>query len=409
MTRARFLTGSLATLAVASAFTLAAPAAHAEDAPTAPCGTPAVDAVFRTVLHEPVFRTVPATTHSEWLWERDVTTYEHEFSRETRAALTEIDWRRELDGATEYRFIRTVIDQPGVPAVPGTPEVGHFETVVVSPAVTSTEFEYQHRVSNKFKWESEDWGNDPWLKTGNTRVVEITPAVTEQKWIVDAPAVPGTPAIPEVSHVESTWAEDTPDGFDPDPVDSRPGAVVVQEETTNGPAPAGAGWTEVAQRHLPAVVDFIWSAAAPDGYDATGQTRVASNTHEVTEKTSAAAPEGQAWSEVAGSEVVVVDSPESQELVTGEWIEELLVSPAIPAGKPCVAGPVSDPGVGTVAGPTGKPAQAAPAPVASVLPDTGNDVPLWVAPAGLAALLAGLGMIRLGRGTTPEVLPSRQA
>ena len=68
MTSTRFLTGSLATLAVASAFTLAAPTAQAAE--DRPCGQPEIAAVYDAVEIPAVFRTVPAVTHSEWLWER---------------------------------------------------------------------------------------------------------------------------------------------------------------------------------------------------------------------------------------------------------------------------------------------------------------------------------------------------
>ncbi len=48
----------------------------------------------------------------------------------------------------ERKFVnKVVIDQAALPAIPGTPEVGHFVTVVVTPAVTETMFEYQHQVT----------------------------------------------------------------------------------------------------------------------------------------------------------------------------------------------------------------------------------------------------------------------
>ena len=64
-------------LAVASG-SAAAPAAYAE-APARPCGDPAVAAVFATLVREPVLRRVPAVTHDEWRWERQVSTVVHEY------------------------------------------------------------------------------------------------------------------------------------------------------------------------------------------------------------------------------------------------------------------------------------------------------------------------------------------
>jgi hypothetical protein len=137
--KTRFLTGGLASLAVASAVTMAAPSAYAEHGVSRPCGQAAVPAVFVTVAHDPVIRLVPAVTHDEWRWQRDVTTYEYEFSRTS-------------SDVTEYLWSHKVVDQPAVPAVPGTAEQGHYETVVVTPAVTETLFEYVQQQSGKTRW-----------------------------------------------------------------------------------------------------------------------------------------------------------------------------------------------------------------------------------------------------------------
>lgn len=97
-TTTRFLTGSLASLAVASAVTLAAPSADAADEPGRPCGQPAIPAVSSTLFHEPELRVVPAVTHDEWRWQREVTSYEFEYSKVVSPAHRESDWTRELPG-----------------------------------------------------------------------------------------------------------------------------------------------------------------------------------------------------------------------------------------------------------------------------------------------------------------------
>ncbi|MBO9523240.1 MAG: hypothetical protein J7518_17035 [Nocardioidaceae bacterium] len=417
MSYPRFLTGGLAALAVGASFTFAGPAFAAEG-DDRPCGSPAVDAVYQTVVTDPVFRTVPALTHTAWRWQRDVASYEHEYGRVVSAAYDESDWTREVAGPTEYLFHRTVVDQAAVPAVPGTPEVGHHETVVLSPAVTVAEDEYQHQNTGKLRWERPDWGaqngeGNGWVKTGNHREREVTPAVTEQRWVVDVPATPGTPAVPEVAHVESQWATSSPGGSWTGPVDSRPGDSSTENQTTAGEAPAGAGWVLKATRHVDAVVETVWAALLPDGWTATGESRQSGATHEETPEATAAAPDGDGWTTIEESAVTVVDVPEHQELVMPGSVDEVLVSPALPATEDCpVAGPgdpVIDPAApdGTTEGGDAAGPQAAPEPgaevspaeatdAATVLPNTGG-VPGWMAPAGLATIAFGAVLVRASR------------
>src|SRR4051794_2220647 len=210
-TTTRFLAGGLATLAVASAVTLAAPSAEAADLTDQACGQPAIPAVHTTVEREPVVRAVPAVTHDAWLWQRDVATTSYEFSRIVRAAYAEtVDATREVDGVTEYLWSHRVVTQPAVAAVPGTPEQSHVETVAVRPAVAVTELEYVQQTTGKLAWHEAGWNGEKddedkgkgWASTGNTRVTTITAAVTEDRRVVDHPAVPGTPAVDEISHVE---------------------------------------------------------------------------------------------------------------------------------------------------------------------------------------------------------------
>ncbi|MFL6022779.1 MAG: hypothetical protein ACJ72O_05520 [Marmoricola sp.] len=398
MTRTRFLTGSLASIAVASAITLAAPAANA----AVDCGQPAVDATYSTVVHDAVYQTIPAQTHAEYLWQRDVVDHTYEFTKLVSPAGVQNDWTRQVAGPLEYLFTRTVTDVAAVPAVPGTPEVGHFDTVVTTPAVVATEWEYEHQVTHNLRWESEDWGaqngkGNGWVKTGNTRQTEVTPAVTSQVWVVDAPATTGTPAVPAVTHDESAWALSSPGADWTGPADSRPTASSTENQTTDGDAPAGTGWILVATHAVDAVFDTVWADSAPEGYSPTGASQVSGSHHEVTDAASANAPAGEGWSQVDGSETDVVDVPSSEVLVTDGYTEQVLLTPAVPATDPCVDPPVEDP-TGTQGAPAAGP-QAAPvvSSPASVLPETGNGVPPWMAPTGLAAMLAGIAVIRLSR------------
>lgn len=416
MTRStRFLTGSLATMAVASAMTLAAPSASAADVPDRPCGLAAVPAAFISVIHEPVLREVPAVTHQEWRWERMITTHELEYARVLSPATTETDWIREVPGATEYLWSRTVIDQAAVPAVPGTAEVGHHETVVLTPAVTVTLLEYvQHQTGNT-RWEEDGWnaGNNPhqgWYKSGNTHVEVLTPAVTEQRWVVDQPAVPGTPAVPEISHTETTWAASSPGAAWTGPLDSRTESGGTESTTTTGDGtPAGAGWVQQAVRQIPAVLDTIWAVVAPAGYTATGGSRVHDVAVEQTEATTADAPAGDGWSRIAESVVVVVDEPAGTETVSDGWTETVQVSPALDATAPCptapeapstgVAGP-QDGGSSAVPGAQSGPgstAVAAAAAGATVLPATGNPASPILLATAIGTLAAGGVLVRIGR------------
>lgn len=402
MTRSRFLTGSLASIAVASAVTLAAPAANAAD--DRGCGQPAVDAVYSTVVHDPVFRTVPAQSHQEWTWERDVDTVSYEFTQLISPAGVETDWSRTVPGAVEYQFVRKIVDVPGVPAVPGTPEVGHFETVVTTPAVEVQEWEYLHQNTGKTRWESESWGaqngqGNGWAKTGETRQVVLVPAVTTTIWVIDVPATPGTPAVEPVTHKEYLWAAANPGGDWRGPIDERIGAGTTENETTDGEAPAGEGWALVATRTVAAVYDTVWAASAPEGYDPTGASKVVGSTHELSDSSSAQAPEGEGWTQVADSAVTVVDVPASEVLVSEGYTEQVLLSPALPATEPCVEPPTQEPTQEPTSSTEGP--QAAPAVETStagtVLPATGNDVAPWMAPTGFAVMLAGIAVIRFSR------------
>lgn len=413
--KTRFLTGSLATLAVASAMTLAGPSAQAADTADRPCGLPATPAVYTSLFHEPVLVEVPAVTHDEWLWERIVTTVEHEFAKVVSAAYDETDWTREVPGTVEHLWSLKVIDRAAVAAIPGTPEQGHFETVVVTPAVTVTEFQYIQHKTGRSRWAPEGWnaGNDEdegWYRTDNTRVEILTPEVSEQQWVVDQAAIEGTPAVTELSHTEEVWAASTPGADWTGPHDSRTVGGSTESTTTTGDdLPAGNAWNKLDTRHVPAVVDTVWAQTAPDGYIPTGDTRDLA-IPEQTDVPSAAAPDGEGWSRIAGSLVVVVDQPTTTDLIPG-YTEQVEILPAMPATEPCVEGPeapdTDEPSNSAVAGPqaddagegagTSTVASAAGASTASVLPATGNAVSPLITAGGFAALLAGSALVRVAR------------
>jgi hypothetical protein len=416
---ARLLAGGLASAAVASAVTLTAPTAYAADGADRPCGQPVVPAVFVTVITEPVLRLVPAITHDEWRWQRDVTTFEQEFSRLVSPAGTETDWVR--SGTVEHLWAHKVVDQVAVDAVAGTPEKGHVDTVVVTAAVTATLFEYVQQQTGHTRWERADWntqnGNADtgkgWTRTGASREDVVTEAVTEEVWVVDQAAVPGTPASPEISHLEYSWAETSPGSGWTGPVDSRTVGGGETTTTTGDDVPSGLGWAKAATREVPAVVDTVWADGAPDGYAATGASRVKHVTTEQTGDPSATAPEGDGWSQVAESRVVVVDVPETTELVSRGSVVQAEVSPEIPGTPAC---PEASPGLGgSVVSPAdadaqtghhavkpaknhaGGQAQGAAAAASTVLPAAGSPVSPLLVTAGLSALLAGGVLVRIGR------------
>ena len=347
-----------AALAV-TAFGLAVGAASASAADTVPCGTPAVDAVYRTV----VTPAVPEVSHLEYLWTRETTTYE-------------LQWQR------------WVVDTAAQPAVYGT--VTHpavYETVVVTPAQPAWDeeveqplgydlYEFQH-TSGKTRWEPDpNWNSNTnqnsngWTATGASKPAtetvtihhEAVPEVTEQRLVTPEweEQVLVSPAVEEEGHFDRQWSQTSP----------------------------GAGWEETGERRpVGTELEEQWAAASP----------------------------GSGWVQ-SGQERRVVDQsavPESS--------EQVLVSPAVPAGPPCPveepvdpveepvdpvdepADPVDEPADPVVEpAPKPKPASAVPQvgtvtkPAATVnaapqqLAHTGADLTLmWI---GLGTLLAGIGV-----------------
>ena len=417
----RFLAGGLASIAVASGVTLAGPSAYAADGADGAdraCGQPAVPAVFVTVITEPVSRVIPAVTHEEWLWQHDVATMEHEYSRVVTPAQTVTDWVR--PGTVEQLWSLKVVDRPAADAVPATEEQGHYATAVVTPAVTVTQFEYVQQQTGHTRWEDAGWNAEKadgdngkgWTRTGATREDVVTEAVTQQVWVVDQAATPGTPAVTEISHLVHQWSASSPGDDWSGPLDTR---VVGggSTSTIGDDVPSGSGWTKNGSHEVPAVVDTLWADDAPVGYDATGASRVKGTIVEQTSDHSAAGP-GDDWTQVSGSRVLVVDQPETTEVTPGTTRQDQ-ISPELPATPACSAvAPVAvDPATSAVAAAEatghsvvqgahaahhqGSNTSAAAAGAATVLPEAGNPVSPLLLTAGLGALLAGGVLVGVGR------------
>ncbi|MBM7517887.1 hypothetical protein [Nocardioides nitrophenolicus] len=342
--------GSLALVAVLGSGSGLLPVAAATPAgpDTVPgCGQPAVPAQWGSVEHPAVTRQVAATTRVEWRWQRTVATTEREYARETAAAVVLVHWTRTVE-QVEHEYARTVVDRA---AVPGVPEQGHAETRVVTPAVTAEEWEYVQQTTGNLRWRWAGWNAGDngagWSWTGRTREVEVSPAVTEQVWVVDHPAVP---AEPEQSHVETAWVADgtpPPAGATPTGVARTVSSGAEEQDLPVGEPPAGAGWVEGATAEISAAEEErVWlpDGTAPDpGFDATGETRPGPARVETTDVTSALPPAGEGWAELPGSAVERVVEAAREVVVQPAWVEDFVVVAAQPAGPPCAEVPAGVP------------------------------------------------------------------
>lgn len=164
---------------------LIATSAHAAEST---CGQPAQPAVFRTVT----VPAVEATYGTDLEWTRTVL---------DQAAYTDYGWARELAeyAYTSYQWTRHVIDQPFVPAVPGTDAVTHTE--YRWPVLTR---------QDQYRW--------PVL---TRQFVQGTPAVDEvghweyqyERQVVDQPAqVIQHPAVTHIVHHDAVTHEVTVPG-----------------------------------------------------------------------------------------------------------------------------------------------------------------------------------------------------
>ncbi|MFJ9313123.1 hypothetical protein ACIRN4_02945 [Pimelobacter simplex] len=376
-----------------------------------PCGLPEGPPVYTSIEHPAITEIVPAVTAPGWRWQRVVPTVEHAYARTVVPAVRSVRWTRVVV-VRESAYARTVVDRP---FVPGTPEAGHEETRVVTPAVTVTRWEYVQQQTGRTRWEREGWNagenGKGWSPTGATDVQVVTPEVTEQVWVVDRPAVP---EVPEVSHVETTWVVDgavPPAGAVATGGSREASSTPESRDLAPGVVPDGAGWTEGATTETtPAVVDVVWlrAGAAPAlGYDATGATRAGAPAVETTSDASASPPDGAGWAALPDSVVELVVSPEHEMEVVPAWVEDFVV-PGEPTTEPCAAAPAAPAAPvapaapdGAVAGEeVGTPATGAdpvrPA-AATGLPATGAPVAPWLVLLGAGGVLAGAVTVRAAR------------
>lgn len=365
--------------------------------------------VAETVLveHPAVVRVLPAVTHSEWRWSRTTVPAEAEHTR-TVGSTDLVAWERVTEVVAAQYALR-VVDQPFVPARPGVAEQGHYETRELVPALVVTEWEYEQLRTGMFRWEAEGWNAGPgglgWSPTGSTRGTVLVPAVTEEVWVVDAPAVPPVDEIPEVAHTETDWftAEETvPAGWLPTGANRVDGTSTERVELPDGEDP-GTGWASLGVVGVTGgVLESLWAAFADpaEGWQPTGATRAGAPVVETTGLL-ALPPAPAGWVEVPGSEVVVVDSPEQTEVVREAQTEEVLLPP-VPCAPPPPAGVIdTTTGTGGATGlpagtPAGTPGEGRPA-AGTVLPATGSPVGPATVLAGLALLGAGSVLLRGGR------------
>ena len=360
--------GSLASLAVITMAgpALAAPADPASAAGDVRCGTPAVPAVFETVVHPAtfetvehaaVFRTVPAVTHLEWKWTRTVEVPEHKFQRTVTEQL--VEWKRDA-GVVEYEWTRQVVESAGTPGREAVAEQGHWETRVVTPAVMVTEYLYVKTRNDNPNARNEYWTDNPnwnaevnehslgWKRTDQTRQVEGSPAVTDEVWVVDVAGQEAVEEVPPTYSTQTQWSAQRPSGADWAATGLHKAVIsgVEQQLLPLGELPEGDGWYQTGATYEgSAHTENLWAETHPGGdWVATGQQRPGRSTIETTRTHSATAPDA-GWTRLDGSETTVVDEAEKtvevtpawteKKMVKAPWAEQVKVADAIPAGPEC--------------------------------------------------------------------------
>lgn len=207
-----------------------------------------------------------------------------------------------------------------------------------------------------------------------------TPAVPAVIETVTQPA--GEQTIPAVTHLEWLWTRTVPvherqyeltaagykafvwvresgviEGPDGEQTSSKEAILLPK-----GAVPSGDGWELSGETFWVKDANAkVWSLTPPAGtkWEATGKKRVAFRETETTTEHSALPPAGSGWVKVPGSEIVVVDVAEQVVVHEEPWTEEVVVSPAVPAGEPC---PSDDPTQDPTDDPTAQPAAPAGSP-----------------------------------------------
>ena len=127
-------------------------------------------------------------------------------------AVSPADVAEELDtivvlNAT-YGMQKIVIDSPAIPAVPGVPAVTHqdYQAGHVHAKPVSGNAQHDFKIGNqKYQIVGDQSRPAFMLSYGWFWCVTATPA--QMITIIDSPAIPGTPAIPAVTHIEGAYAD----------------------------------------------------------------------------------------------------------------------------------------------------------------------------------------------------------
>lgn len=367
-----------------------------------PCGTPAVPAVYDWVVTQPA---VAEVSHLDYQW-----------VRQTSPEQTVLHWER-VTTTTIYQWKlwvpNTAVPQQQWSATsPGDGWVNTGESRVTEvPAVTEEVTSYEFRRWNQKNAEffgASRWSVDPkwnandsnakaegWEPTGNTRpeTVVVTPGstLTEYRWEQD---------LPDGEWTTQESATSPGEGWERGDVVS---STSTTEDAWSESAPEGDGWVKTGEsRVIPATFEYRWAATSPG----TGWTQTDAEPKKVIDVQ--ATPEDKAWQEVtpavpAGApcveeppvdETPVDGTPVDETPVDEPPTEEPVDEPAAPEEVP--ATPEAKPVVKAVAAKP-KPASAIPqvetaqAVSPTRLAHTGTDLTLLWTGLGLVVIGAGLG------------------
>lgn len=370
---------TLTMLSLAGAAFFIAPTAGATEVTPSPVCTPveavpAVDAVTyeaykfeRTVVVTPAVPGKEAVTETKEKWSKSNFIKGWENTGETRTVVTTpaVEAVAEVSHQ-EYRFQRTVIDQPYVPGTPAVP--AKTEPYLISEAVpaqaeeaytryqynkqTMTVREHKHGkvehvsdwswwAGNAPRWSNTNpgvlesglhgvWTEGPWTYTRTYRYVatDVTEKVVTKPAVPGkdavwgtreiSPAIPAVPETPEVSHVETTdWVREAPAGEGWVQIDER---KVVDAEAVAGVPEV----SHVEYRHTKTVV--LEEAVAP-----VEEVTKTETSEWVTDK-----PEGEGWEQVEQKTVVVKEAVPAVEGVECPVIPEVPETPETPVVTPPV-------------------------------------------------------------------------
>lgn len=412
--------GSLASLAVLgmAAPALAAPVAAESNGTTTSvlCGTPAQDAVYKTIEHPAVFQTVehpavyrdvPARTEKAWKWQRSVDVVVPEYKRTVTEQLAV--WRYDA-GVVEFEWARKVEATPGSPAVD---EILGTKTVTV-PAKLGRYIYEQQQTGNLHYDESPTWnaqtvgadhpnngnnGNNGNGGNGQDNDREdrglgwtlIDREVLEPEHTIEVPVVvqeKRDAVSATYKFVDHIWSATNPGG---DRVATGKSRAVISGRAVQalpiGQEPDEDGWTltdEIVDGQS-SVETKLFETNPGGAWTPTRMTGVL-RTHTVTTPGHTADAPGAPWSKVEGSEIEVEVAPATTELVTAArteqklvkaaWTEKAKVIDAVPAGPACETDGDDEPAPAVDV----PPAQVPVPPVVAIDPPVVGETPVVVTP-----------------------------